>query len=145
MYFLSVQRLGESCAEDEVCIGPFTQCSGGICSCNKGYILSSDGLWCTHKTSWFINFPLIGDGCSTFFSECFHSLEQSCEDGKCQCMTGLRKVEDDDLLVPSSTYYQCRNASLGIGRYNFCVFSVYPKIVGVLIAVWIMSFDLPSG
>lgn len=121
-----MQKLGESCEEDEVCIGPFTRCSGGICRCKNDYTLSSDELWCTHKSSWLINFPLIGDGCSTFFSECFHSFEQSCEDGKCQCMTGLRNIEDDDLLVPSSTYYQCRNASLGIGRYTILCVRICP-------------------
>ncbi|VDI83430.1 Hypothetical predicted protein [Mytilus galloprovincialis] len=114
--YLKLGQLGNDCEEDASCIGPFTVCRGGTCRCKDDYVTSRNGLWCTHKTSWFVKFSLLGDSCSSFFAECFHSLEQECVKGKCQCKGGLRRATDEDNKVPSNIYHQCRNNSLEFGH-----------------------------
>ncbi|XP_063414116.1 agrin-like [Mytilus trossulus] len=114
--YLKLGQLGNGCEEDVSCMGPFTVCRAGTCRCKDDYVTSSNALWCTHKTSWFVKFPLLGNSCSSFFAECFHSLEQECVKGKCQCKKGLRSATDEDNQVPSDTYHQCRNDSLQFGH-----------------------------
>ncbi|CAC5396390.1 unnamed protein product [Mytilus coruscus] len=113
--YLKLEKLGNGCEEDASCMGPFTVCRSGTCHCKDDYVTSSNGLWCTHETSWFVKFPLLGDSCSSFFAECFHSMEQKCVKGKCKCKEGLRSATDEDNQVPSNTYHQCRNETLEFG------------------------------
>ncbi|XP_053399289.1 mucin-5B-like isoform X2 [Mercenaria mercenaria] len=111
--------LGEECASERICQGQKTQCGDkGVCECEDGYETSDSGRWCRLKTSWFIDFPVVGEECSGgFFSQCYMQFEQTCVSGKCRCKDGFREIVDKhDMDAVYPDIVQCRNETYKTGK-----------------------------
>lgn len=121
-----LSALGGVCGGERICQGLKTQCGDkGVCDCEDGYERSDSGRWCRLKTSWFIDFPVVGEVCSGgFFSECYNQFEQQCVAGRCRCKEGFKEIvdkEDMDAVYPDIV--QCRNETFTKGKREemFCL------------------------
>lgn len=106
----------ESCGADiGRCAGMYSECDNvsNLCDCPDGFAIDSTGKNCALS-----GFSLLNDSCGA----CQHVFEQTCQNGVCACMDGMRPATTEEILASFDSFEQCRDSEFSLGKLDIHLF-----------------------